>query len=425
MSDVVIRVENLGKKYVIGHQKQGSYETLRDAIASSTKSLFNLFQNSKSKIQSQHEEFWALKDVSFEVKQGEVLGIIGRNGAGKSTLLKILSRITEPTTGEIRVKGRVASLLEVGTGFHPELTGRENIFLNGAILGMGKIEINRKFDEIVDFAGVEQFIDTPVKHFSSGMYMRLAFAVAAHLQPEILLIDEVLAVGDIEFQKKCIGKMESVAKEGRTVIIVSHSMTTVKVLCSSAILLEYGTIRETDSVDSAIAKYINANKLDKAEKIITNNEHDQKGGDIIRIKKIKLLNSATGAFNVYWKQTIFLSIELEVFKQINEVSFGAGLRMFDDSFVFLVYNDDENHPLWSLDKGHYNIEIEVENNLKPGLYMLHVGAHQRDPRLNNLFALDALFIEILNFTEQGLCVPNFNPSLVGGVKSKFSIEKLI
>jgi lipopolysaccharide transport system ATP-binding protein len=203
MSDYVIRVENIGKKYVIAHKKQDKYPALRDVITERFKSLGNIFKNSNS----QQEDFWALKEVSFEIKQGERVGFIGRNGAGKSTLLKILSRITDPSTGRIAIKGRVASLLEVGTGFHTDLTGRENIYLNGAILGMSNLEIKRKFDEIVAFADVEKFLDTPVKRYSSGMYVRLAFAVAAHLEPEILIVDEVLAVGDIQFQKKCIGKM--------------------------------------------------------------------------------------------------------------------------------------------------------------------------------------------------------------------------
>jgi lipopolysaccharide transport system ATP-binding protein len=221
MTDTVIRVENLGKKYLIHHEQRERYVALRDVITNKVKSfskrLFSL-QPQASNLQPSKEEFRALKDINFEVKQGERVGIIGRNGAGKTTLLKLLSRITEPTTGRIAITGRVASLLEVGTGFHPELTGRENIFLNGAILGMGKAEIKKKFDEIVDFAEIEKFLDTPVKRYSSGMYVRLAFAVAAHLEPEILLVDEVLAVGDAPFQKKCLGKMGEVAKEGAYVV---------------------------------------------------------------------------------------------------------------------------------------------------------------------------------------------------------------
>src|SRR5262245_36821271 len=227
--DVVIRAEGLGKKYVIGHQAERErYVALRDVIARSAKgfarSAMDMVRGRAIVAGDTTEEFWALKDVSFEVKRGEVVGIIGRNGAGKSTLLKVLSRITEPSAGRVMIKGRVASLLEVGTGFHPELTGRENIYLNGAILGMTRDEIRRKFDEIVAFAEVERFLDTPVKRYSSGMYVRLAFAVAAHLEPEILVVDEVLAVGDAEFQKKCLGKIGEVASHGRTVLFVSHNL---------------------------------------------------------------------------------------------------------------------------------------------------------------------------------------------------------
>jgi lipopolysaccharide transport system ATP-binding protein len=256
MSDTVIRVENLSKKYIIGHQQEEPYTSLRDVMASKFKSLGS-FINPKAKLENPaSEEFWALKDVSFEIKQGDRVGIIGRNGAGKSTLLKILSRITEPTTGSIKIKGRVASLLEVGTGFHPELTGRENIFLNGAILGMGKEEIKRKFDEIVAFAEVEKFLDTPVKRYSSGMYVRLAFAVAAHLEPEILIVDEVLAVGDAAFQKKCLGKMEDVGKEGRTVLFVSHQMAAIQNLCQRTIWLNQGQLFNDDQTQVVISKYL-------------------------------------------------------------------------------------------------------------------------------------------------------------------------
>lgn len=258
MSESVIRVENLSKKYIIGQQKQEKYSTLRDMIANGAKSVVQTITNSQDRANNNREEFWALKDVSFEIKQGDRVGIIGRNGAGKSTLLKILSRITEPTKGRINIKGRVASLLEVGTGFHPELTGRENIFLNGAILGMSKVEITKKFDEIVAFAEVEKFLDTPVKRYSSGMYVRLAFAVAAHLEPEILVVDEVLAVGDAQFQKKCLGKMEDVGKEGRTVLFVSHQMAAIQKLCSRAVLLNKGNLIFDDSPEKCISLYLQA-----------------------------------------------------------------------------------------------------------------------------------------------------------------------
>lgn len=249
MSDIAIKVENLSKKYIIGSGTSGS---LRETLS-------NTWRNTFGGKRTDEEVFWALQDINFEIKQGEAVGIIGRNGAGKSTLLKLLSKITYPTTGKINMNGRVSSLLEVGTGFHPELTGRENIYLNGTILGMSRKEVKSKFDEIVAFSGVEKFLDTPVKRYSSGMYVRLAFAVAAHLEPEILIIDEVLAVGDAEFQKKCLGKMDEVAKQGRTVIFVSHNMGAVKNLCTTGFLLKEGKLIYSDNIDNTVSRYYNQN----------------------------------------------------------------------------------------------------------------------------------------------------------------------
>jgi lipopolysaccharide transport system ATP-binding protein len=270
MSDTVIRVENLSKKYILGQQKQERYTALRDVLANTAKSISRQVLNpfAKKAPLPDLEEFWALKDVSFEIKQGDRVGIIGRNGAGKSTLLKILSRITEPTTGRISIKGRVASLLEVGTGFHPELTGRENIYLNGSILGMSKFEIKKKFDEIVAFAEVEKFLDTPVKRYSSGMYVRLAFSVAAHLEPEVLVVDEVLAVGDAAFQEKCLGKMENVGYSGRTVIFVSHNMDSIRRLCTSALYLKAGDLRESGLIEPIILKYLDQFHCEQNSNII-------------------------------------------------------------------------------------------------------------------------------------------------------------
>ena len=256
MSSPIITVENLGKCYRIQHQSRERYTALRDVLTNKVKGLFRP-QTSDLRPQTSEEDFWALKDVSFEIKQGEVVGIIGRNGAGKSTLLKILSRITEPTKGRITLRGRVASLLEVGTGFHPELTGRENIFLNGAILGMTRVEVRSKFDEIVSFAEVERFLDTPVKRYSSGMYVRLAFAVAAHLEPEILIVDEVLAVGDFQFQKKCLGKMQEVAHDkGRTVLFVSHNMGVIQSLCPRTVLLNHGQVAKNGLTHEVVAEHL-------------------------------------------------------------------------------------------------------------------------------------------------------------------------
>lgn len=258
----VISVEGLSKKFILDHENQERYSTFRDNITKNLKKLSNVFNKSKSNTGSQSkEEFWALKDLNFEIEQGDRVGIIGRNGAGKSTLLKILSRITPPTEGRVRINGKVASLLEVGTGFHPELTGRENVFLNGAILGMSRAEIRKKFDEIVDFAEVEKFLDTPVKRYSSGMYVRLAFAVAAHLEPEILIIDEVLAVGDAQFQKKCLGKMQDVStREGKTVLFVSHNLGIISQLCNKSILLNMGQIIENGTVQHTINSYLSLGK---------------------------------------------------------------------------------------------------------------------------------------------------------------------
>jgi lipopolysaccharide transport system ATP-binding protein len=261
-----IRVEQLSKQYVIGRNRRGG-ESFREALMTTLSTPFHYFARGRTAA-ADEEEFWALKDVSFDIRKGEIVGIIGRNGAGKSTLLKILSRITEPTRGRIEIRGRVSSLLEVGTGFHGELTGRENVYLNGAILGMTRSEIDRKFDEIISFAEVEKFLETPVKHYSSGMYIRLAFAVAAHLETDILLVDEVLAVGDVQFQNKCLGKMEVVAGQGRTVLFVSHNLGAVQRLCSRAILLERQQIKYIGNVEAAISKFLTDSSLAEAVPLI-------------------------------------------------------------------------------------------------------------------------------------------------------------
>ena len=272
MTQPVIQVKDLSKCYQIRSTTPKPYHSLREDLVDGFKGLLR-----RQWQRSQSEDFWALKDVSFDINQGEVVGIIGRNGAGKSTLLKILSRIVRPTSGEAIIRGRVGSLLEVGTGFHPELTGRENIFMNGAVLGMKRAEIVRKFDEIVAFAEVEKFLDTPVKFYSSGMYVRLAFAVAAHLEPEILIVDEVLAVGDAQFQKKCLGKMQNVSDEGRTVIFVSHSMPTITSLCQKCILLNKGEIKQIGNSSTAIMEYYTTSQDSPAS--IEFSEHDRKIGD--------------------------------------------------------------------------------------------------------------------------------------------------
>ncbi|MGZ8214270.1 MAG: ABC transporter ATP-binding protein [Methylosarcina sp.] len=287
-----IKVENLGKKYLIGHENATAYRTLRDSLSNSVRSFARRFRHpvQANPGTTDLEEFWALQEINFEIKPGERIGIIGRNGAGKSTLLKILSRITAPTTGKAVIHGRVASLLEVGTGFHPELTGRENIFLNGAILGMRKAEIKSKFDEIVAFAEVEKFLDTPVKRYSSGMYVRLAFAVAAHLEPEILIVDEVLAVGDAQFQKKCLGKMEAVSKEGKTLLFVSHNMAAVTKLCGRGIYLSEGRLHTAGDTADVVRIYLqdSARKAD----VKLSERKDRQGSGIARFSSMDVLDSA-------------------------------------------------------------------------------------------------------------------------------------
>ncbi|MBD2254574.1 ABC transporter ATP-binding protein [Nostoc parmelioides] len=374
MSDTVIRVENLGKKYIIGHQTQERYTALRDVIANGAKGLFKSFRNPKFKPVNYQEEFWALKDVSFEIKQGDRVGIIGRNGAGKSTLLKILSRITEPTQGSIKIKGRVASLLEVGTGFHPELTGRENIYLNGAILGMSRIDIKRKFDEIVAFAEVEKFLDTPVKRYSSGMYVRLAFAVAAHLEPEILIVDEVLAVGDAQFQKKCLGKMEDVSNEGRTVIFVSHQMSAIQSLCTRGILLKSGNLYLDSSSQEAINVYLEQ-AYTLADDIPLAERKDRGGSGKVRAYSIQILNIEGNEVSSLQSGKDY-SFKVGYFNQTNEYlnDVVVSLDIFDDkSNRVLLFRTNFTNSNLNLDNKSGYILCNIENlPLAKGSYRLAI-----------------------------------------------------
>lgn len=335
MNDSIIRVENLGKKYTLGFKKESSqYTTLRDIVSDRVRGLTNLTNRTK---QSNEEDsaFWALKDVSFEIKQGDRVGVVGRNGAGKSTLLKVLSRITEPTNGRVRIKGRVASLLEVGTGFHPELTGRENIYLNGAILGMSKAEIHRKFDEIVAFAEVEKFLDTPVKRYSSGMYVRLAFSVAAHLEPEILIVDEVLAVGDVKFQKKCLGKMEEVGREGRTVIFVSHNTAAIRTLCTTGILLRKGELVLQDSIGTVVDEYMSEGLARTAEaKVIFSQPSDAP----MWIESATVMCNGLASNNFYTSDSISVQLSYSALQPINEPKVGWVLYSSDGSALLNANN---------------------------------------------------------------------------------------
>jgi len=357
MSDVVIKTRGLGKKYIISHAETEKYTALRDVISEKAKGIFK----TKSTVK---EEFWALKDISFEIKRGEAIGIIGRNGAGKSTLLKILSRIVEPTEGRAELDGRVSSLLEVGTGFHPELTGRENVFLNGAVLGMSRIEIKNKFDAIVDFSGVEKFLDTPVKRYSSGMYLRLAFSVAAHLEPEILIVDEVLAVGDLEFQKKCLGKMNEVGRqEGRTILFVSHNMKAIQQLCTKVFYIEKGRLEFAGGVTEGIQKY-------------ASNSTTVASGSIAlakrRIGNKKAFIAGVDAKLVDNNKKIQFDISVEASDPIEKTEIAIGLNDLSGNRIITLHSGYWNQQ-FRLSKGKNEFVCVVNNvSLKPGSYNMNV-----------------------------------------------------
>jgi lipopolysaccharide transport system ATP-binding protein len=374
MSSAIITVESLGKKYQINHQAgRQRYVALRDVI---TEKFKGMFRNGKSAAANgaSVEDFWAVKDVSFEVQQGEVVGVIGRNGAGKSTLLKLLSRITEPTQGRIRLRGRVASLLEVGTGFHPELTGRENIFLNGAILGMSRVEIQRKFDEIVAFSEVERFLDTPVKRYSSGMYVRLAFAVAAHLEPEILVVDEVLAVGDAAFQKKCLGKMQDVSKGGRTVLFVSHNMEMITRLTSRCIYLVRGELQTEGETAQVIKAYSEQVRQAAREVDLTRMGRRYEGSGTAKlIKLITEQNESEAAWCYQYGMPIKFSLELLVLKPIDEPEIGYAIFALSGTELISSTTHQES-PISRILPGRYLVQIEIPNPLlNPGAYILGLG----------------------------------------------------
>ena len=329
--------------------------------------------------------FWALQEVSFDIHQGEVMGIIGRNGAGKSTLLKILSRLTAPSKGELKLKGKVASLLEVGTGFHPELTGRENVFLNGAILGMTKQEVSRKFVDIVSFAGIEKFIDTPVKRYSSGMYVRLAFSVGAHLESEIFIVDEVLAVGDLQFQKKCLKKLQDIQKEGRTILFVSHGPEMVKKLCDRCIWLEKGIVKSIGVSDAVVSEYVGmtVTTMDTPVEEEENNNgpfidlsrfKNKYGHDAVRVESLELLNAVDAAFCVPWDEPIKLGIIARFHQEIENVEFAVGVTTTDDVPLFTVRNTDSAEPLPNISRGSKaEVKVHIPHNLRAGQYKIHLG----------------------------------------------------
>ncbi len=427
MSVTLISVENLSKRYLVGHEgPQDRYHSLRDAIVRQGKNFLRKtvdMARGNQIIQGDTvEEFWALKDVSFEVKRGEVLGIIGRNGAGKSTLLKILSRITEPTSGRVTLNGRVASLLEVGTGFHPELTGRENIFLNGAILGMGREEIRKKFDEIVAFAEVENFLDTPVKRYSSGMYVRLAFAVAAHLEQEILIVDEVLAVGDAQFQKKCLGKMGQVAKGGRTVIFVSHDMRKVSALCDRGILLKAGQIESVGGMTEVAGIYLQG-KTENNGFADLSGRGDRSGNGAARFGAIELLKGHKRCTTFEFGESFTQRVSVTV----NE-KHGVAL-------IAILINSSEGIPIhelwnvnadcrWKAEKGDHEFMITIPKLcLYPGTYSIDVWmGNESSGRVD--YMTEVIKFNVVQTTDSGLARPLDRSNGLVFQQSEWAYEKL-
>ena len=388
MSDIVIKAENLGKKYTIGHQaERGGYKALRDVLMQNARTLWNKTKDLATGKPIVHgdtlEEVWALKDVSFEVSRGEAVGIIGRNGAGKSTLLKILSRITEPTTGRVTIKDRVASLLEVGTGFHSELTGRENIYLNGTILGMTRKEIKCKFDKIVDFAEIEKYLDTPVKRYSSGMYVRLAFAVAAHLEPEILVVDEVLAVGDAEFQKKCLSKMGDVAKEGRTVLFVSHNMGAILTLTRKCASLDNGALVFWGDTHEAVEQYLSSSMSGPDGKTYDLNFYRpgyvvkaNKGEERVRYTDVWMEHDKKKTTTIDMGDEFEICFELDVRSEIKGANLSLGILNSGGQFVAVVFSLDKNFSIY-LRPGKHIIRLVVQDLvLTPGKYYVGSGINQ-------------------------------------------------
>ncbi len=405
MSDIAIRIENMSKEYRLGTIGHGMlYRDIQAwwARVRGKEDPNSMIGSKQAEHPGGEDHFWALKDVDLEVKQGDTVGIIGRNGAGKSTLLKILSRVTAPSKGTIKLNGRVASLLEVGTGFHPELTGKENIYLNGAILGMSKGEIDRKFDEIVDFSGVERFIDTPVKRYSSGMYVRLAFAVAAHLEPEILLVDEVLAVGDAEFQKKCLGKMEDVAKEGRTVLFVSHNMGAIRGLCTRGVLLSEGKVSVDGTSEKAVSYYLSQATIERAVAtadeietrmegvILKNNPH-------VRFVEIRMIDASGESKQSFSSdEPIFVKITFRCLKVVHDLRIIFQLTDEKDTLLLLsqqVDGSDLAMTFEHLEEGIYEAICEIPPNLLGGKTFF-VSIHLECPKTEHLVVPKILWFEV-------------------------------
>lgn len=434
MSDIVIKVDNLSKQYRLG--KVGTGTLAHDLnrwwakVRGKEDPYLKIGSENKRDEKGDSDYVWALRDINFEVKEGEVLGIIGKNGAGKSTLLKILSRVTAPSGGELKIKGRIASLLEVGTGFHPELTGKENIFLNGAILGMTKQEIKSKYDEIVEFSGVERYIDTPVKRYSSGMYVRLAFAVAAHLEPEILVVDEVLAVGDAEFQKKCLGKMKDVAGQGRTVLFVSHNMSAISGLCTRGVLLSNGSVSLEGDTEDVVNKYINDGVDNRGfvdfqnSKILFLRSGKRTFGEILNVSTLNERGQITDTFKFGKTFNAALTIKIKASVRNPEIGFCISTPRESRLHHFL---SKWEKPIELLDSGIYNFSISVPQiNLYPGDYTLTVWFRYYSKEGSDDFIESPLTFKIIQADAVNKQLDFTNVSASGGIYKtcQWDISKL-
>lgn len=430
MSDTAIKVESLSKRYRIG-LKEELHDTFSGAIASWAKSPISNFRRLRKL--SRFDEngdgedvIWALKDISFEVKEGEVIGIIGMNGAGKSTLLKILSRITEPTAGRVQIRGRVSSLLEVGTGFHPELSGRENIYLNAAILGMKRSEIERRFDEIVDFAGVERFLDTPVKRYSSGMRVRLAFSVAAHIEPEILLVDEVLAVGDAAFQKRCLGKMGEVAHQGRTVLFVSHNMGAVSNLCRSTVCLENGRIVDMGETDPVVANYINRTFADMPDQGIADLRSTQRSPTLsdrhAQFEWVKTLNTQQRQTATFLeREGIVIEIVFVVRKTIRNIQLGCSVFRLSPSIELFTVPSEEYTGEFPI--GTYSARLPIDPNyLREGSYTLALKMFADGVRQDTV--TETVLFHVLQRVSAEEGTPHFRHLVAGPLRLPYKWEEI-